>query len=406
MEKAGAVSWSAVTDSIRADNIEIDDNDDDNVDAKEESVNTTVMSMITGILTEKRKRARGRRRFYDDEDDQKSNDTETVDFAAISQVVGVDEVVLQKNLNQYKDDRNSLIADLIDVVYGENVEDMDIWNTIEMDTENKRAMFQQALYGHFNCVHLSVSNLVKHCSYIIARKRLQIDVQQMTDLMTSNIIDGRMFDKGDAEHYQKNGIFAKRFKGIPNCKLQHVRQLYTAVKKWKYVEWKQVAVESKEEEKEDAVDDEDIQKQMKSDQPDVYAIGKRFNFWQRRKDDYVQAKFKDLKEEMLNTPLLSVHFQGIKGWNALMKIVDAMAGTKAALKIISNGTYNASAHLSFRHSLCGICTCSRPRPIPLSHQKGQTLRSQTSLRFEDLYALYEVMCCILYHSAESRQSGN
>ena len=85
METAGTSSWSAVTDSARADNIDIDDNDD----AKEESVNTTVMSMITGLLTEKRKRARGRRRFHGDDDDEKWDDTETVDFAAISQVISV-----------------------------------------------------------------------------------------------------------------------------------------------------------------------------------------------------------------------------------------------------------------------------------------------------------------------------
>ena len=79
--------------------------------------------------------------------------------------------------------------------------------------------------------------------------------------------------------HSKNGIFAKRFKGIPGCKLQHVRQLYTAVRKWKYVEVKEVAVESKEEEKEDEGVEEDNVEQIKADQPDVYAIGKQFLYW-------------------------------------------------------------------------------------------------------------------------------
>ena len=338
METAGISSWNDVTDAIDADDIDnIEANGDD--DEKEESVDVSVMRLITGILTEKRKRARGRSRFRDDEDDEKSDDTETVDFAAMSQVIGVDEVVLRKSFNQYKEDRNSLIADLIDVVYGENVEDMSIWNAIQMGNEEKNVLFRHALYGHFNCVQLNVPNLVKLCVHIIARKRLQIDIEGMTDLLNTNTIDGRMFDKGDPEHYQKNGTFSNRFKAVPNCKVQHVRQLYTAVKKWKYVEWKEVVVESKEEEKEDTVnDDDDVEEQTNSDQPDVYAIGQRFNFWQRKHNDYVQAKYKDLKEEMLQSSLLSVHFQGISGWNALMKIVEAMIATKAALKIKSNGT--------------------------------------------------------------------
>ena len=320
------------------DAIQRDDGDDD--EEKQDTVHEEVISMVSDIQIGKRKKARSRSRFRDDPEETKSDEAQTVDFAAMSQVVGVDEVVLQKNLNQYKEDRNSLIADLIDVVYGEDEEKMDIWNAFEMDAENKRTVFQQALYGHFNCFQLNVANLVKHCSYIIARKRLQIAVEPMTEIMTTNGIDGRMFDKEDTEHHQKNGAFSNRFKAVPDCKVQHVRQLYTAVKKWKYVEWKEVTVDSKEDEKEDVVDDNEVDEENETDQPDVYTIGKRFNYWQRNMNDYVQAKFKDLKEEMLQSPLLSQYFPGIQGWNRLMKLVEALIGTKEALKIKSSG--NAS----------------------------------------------------------------
>ena len=336
MEMAGATSWSVVNSAIRGDSmIEHDDE-------KRESVDLAVMTMITEMLTKKRQTARGRSRFRDNEDEEKSDNTATVDFAAMSQVVGVEEAVLQKSLGVYKKDRQLLIGDLIDVVYGEDNEKMSIWNSFDMDAETKRKVLRQALHGHFHCFQLNVSNLAKICLRIIARKRLEIsvDLQRMTHFMTANGIDGRMFDKGDPEHYQNNGTFSKRFKAVPGCKVQHVRQLYTAVRKWKYVEWKKVTVESKESEIED---DDPVEKQTKSDQPDVYTIGKRFNFWQRRNDDYVQAKFKDLKEETLQSPLLSVHFQGIKGWNALMNAVEAMIRTKAALKITSNGY----VHISF-----------------------------------------------------------
>ena len=57
-------------------------------------------------------------------------------------------------------------------------------------------------------------------------------------------------------------------------------------------------------------------------------------------------------------------------------------------------------------SVVNLHVLSRPCPIPLPHQKGRAIRLQTPMRCQDLYGLYEDMCRILCHTAESRQRGN
>ena len=331
MKMVGSTSWTEVTEGIGRDDADYDDDD-----AKRAP---SAMNMMTEMLKEKK--GRGRSRFRDVEDDEKTIKTLKVDFAAMSAAVGIEEKVLSEGLSEYKNDRNKLIGDLVDVVYGDGSEKQPIWSTLKMDNGQKDMVFQKALYEHFRCIHLNTNNFTKLCRYIVERKKLQIDVERMEKLMNNNNIDGRMFDKGDAEHYQKNGIFAKRFKGIPDCKLQHVRQLYTALKKWKFVEIKEVTV--KEEEKEDEIAEEaaadDDAVIQTTDQADVYAIGKQFLYWksQRGHPDYVKAKFKDMKEEVMQSEALSQCSMTMKQWNTMMQIVNVMTGTKAALQIKSNG---------------------------------------------------------------------
>ena len=337
MKMTGASSWDSVKCDIIGDHVADDDSDEDEDEDEKDSVNTLLMSTVTSILTSKKRR--GRWRFEDEEDEQPAL-SQFVDFAAMSLAVGFDEKALRDGLNEYEQDRDALIGDLIDVVYGEKAEDSAIWEKLGIDDAAKSTVFSNALFRYFEGTHLNTANLLKLFRFVIDRKRLQIDIEQMKGMMTTNNIDGRMFDKTDPEHYQNNGTFSKRFKMVPHCKVQHVRQLYTAVKKWKYVEWKEVAVESKEEEKEECeAEDNVVEEQVHSGQPDVYAIGKRFLFWksQRKKKTYIEAKHGNMKEEVLQNPLLSVHFPGIKGWNKLVKIVNAMIGTKAALKVTSSG---------------------------------------------------------------------
>ena len=325
MKLTGSTSWKAITDVIRSDDL------DDDVYGNEESANMNVVSMVSGILATKTRR--GRNRFRDvDDDDEKTVIEDVLDFAAMADTVGVEEQSLRDGLAEYEKDRNKFISDLIDVIYSDDPTQCALWSKLELEDDAKGAIFQKTLYGHFKCVQLNTTNMSKLFRYIVGRKRLQIDMERMNEMLITNNIDGRMFDKNDAEHYQKNGIFAKRFKGIPDCKLQHVRQLYGTMKKWKYVEVKKVVVEAKEEEEEEDVEEEEVASE-------VYTIGKRFVFWksQRTKKDYVEAKYKDMKEEMLQSPLLSVHFPGISTWNRILAKVNALVGTKAALKISSNG---------------------------------------------------------------------
>ena len=331
METTGFKSWKSVTDAIHGDD-------------EKQSANTTLLDTVTSVLVDKNKK--GRTRFRDQEEEYKSASNDAVNYTAMARTLGVDEKLLREGLDGY--DRDSIISALVDVVYGENMEELPIWTAFEMEimeNKEKRMKFQNVLYRNFCSFQLSTANLMKLSRYIVERKDLQIDAVQMEKVMTSGSVDGRMFDKSDAEHYQSNGSFSKRFKSVPDCKRQHVGQLYTAVRKWKYVEVKKVVIESKEEEKEDDIVTQvngqqtksEEQEQVTSEQPVVYAIGKPFNFWQEQHDDYVKAKYKDMKEEALYSPLISKAFPGQKGWKAFMKAVAAMIRTKAALKITSTG---------------------------------------------------------------------
>ena len=334
-------TWTMVNDTIEKilrDDINESDSDIDRDDEKmeiEEVDDAAVINMVNSLLRQKSKIAPSRSRFCEIDHDTKANHITLDDSAMISREFGIHKKTLRQILNVYNGDRNSLISNLIDIVYGKDGANIFIWNSIEMDTQEKRAAFQRILHGYFHCTQLNVDNLVKMCRHIIARKRLQIGVEEIAEVLTTNKIDGRMFDKKDSVHYENNGTFTKRFKGSPNCNAQHVRQLYRALNKWKYVEWKEVVVESKEEEKE--VEQDDVVEEAKPEHVDVYTVGKRFDFWLRNHSDYLQAKYKDLKEEVLQSPSLSAYFSGINRWNNLVNTVEAMRRTKYALNISSNG---------------------------------------------------------------------
>ena len=301
--------------------------------------------LINSILTEKRKKlkiGRGDGRYRDNEEDRKLDTVQSVDFSAISKVVDVDEVVLREGLSDYENDRDRFIGDLIDVVYGENVQEMKIWNSLKMEDDAKRAVIHSILFGHFECIQLNTANLIKLSVYIIDRKRLQINSDALKQEVMTNDIDGRMFDKTDQKHYQNMVKFSKRFKSAPNCKAQHLRQLYTALKRWRYVEPKVQTVQKQEEEQVEieANDDENEEIPLfEPDQPpDVYEIGRRFYFWDshRKHPDFVPPKYGNMKEEIFNSPLL-VGMITITAWNALTALIERIMGSDAAHQLSSNG---------------------------------------------------------------------
>ena len=339
--------------------------------------------LINSILTAKREKlkiGRGDGRYRDNENDQKSEIVQIVDFTAISNLVDVDEVVLREGLSDYEKDRDRFIGDLIDVVYAKNVNEMKLWSALKMEDDAKRAVFHGILFGHFDCIQLNTANFIKLSVYIIDRKGLQIDFDALYQEVTTNDIDGRMFDKTDREHYQNMGKFSKLFKSAPNCKAQHLRQLYTALKRWQYVEYKMQKVKQQEEEHaQDTKEDENDEVIFfEPDQPlDVYEIGRRFYFWDshRKHPDFVAPKYENMKQEVLNSPLLSGLIT-IRAWNELTAVIERMVDFEVALQISSNGQSEYMYHLKKRE------------PIDANHIRSLKLYTD----FTDLSAKF---CAIL-----------
>ena len=320
--------------------------DNDDTYHEDELSQSNELEKINEILTAKMEKlpfGRDDRRYRDNVDDDESNADQSVDFVTMAPKAGVDEMVLRQGLKEYANDRHRLMSALVDVVYAEDTTKTEIWSKLKMDDNLKAAVFCSILHGHFKSTQLNTDNLIRASTMFIGRKRLQIDIDVLIDVITTNGIDGRMFDKTLSESYENNGTFSKRFKGLSGCKVQHVRQLYTALRKWKYVEVKQQVemkqddetVDEKQDEKED---EKELVYGQENEQHDVYEIGKRFYFWDshRKHPDYVAAKYQNMKEEVLNNPLFAGLID-IRAWNALTVAITALLATERALRIFSNG---------------------------------------------------------------------
>ena len=296
------------------------------------------MQIIHQILASKTKKLdfqRDDRRYRDNDEDQDFIVDQEVDFVTMAERVGVDEAVLREGLGEYDKKRDQLIEVLIEVVYSENTTSTEIWSKLNVEDDAKEQLLRDILHGHFKSTQLSTDNLLKASRFIITRKRLQIDIDVLTDVVSTNGINGSLFDKTAKDSYENNGTFSKRFKGVNGCKVQHVRQLYTALRKWKYVKPKH-DVEMKQDE--EVEDEKEAVYGLQDDQQDVYEIGKRFYFWDshRKHPDYVAAKYSNMKEEVLNNPLFA-GLTDIRAWNALTAAIGALLGTEKALRICSNG---------------------------------------------------------------------
>ena len=290
-----------------------EDQSDDNAD------DTNKMEVITEILKAKQmkfKFERGVRRYGDDEESVKcigATVNKSVDFGALSKCVGIDAIVLGESLREYRTNRDQLICDLMDVVYAANPETEMIWSALNAEDNAKNQVFRDALHAHFKSTDLNNANFLKMSKIVIERKMLKINANAFESVVTSENIDGKMLDKSNKESYRNMVSFSNLFKSAPDCYGQHLRQLYTAIRKWKHIQQKTVevkqpeeTVEHKDDEKGD--DDQDTNNEPVAEcGPDVYEIGKRFYFWEkyRKHPDFVQAKYDNMKEEILNSPLVS-----------------------------------------------------------------------------------------------------
>ena len=358
--------------------------DDDEKNAIDVDVSESKrVNLINVILSEKRKKlqiGRGDKRYRDNGDHEKSGAVRTVDFTAISRTVSVDEAVLREGLSEYEKDRDRFIGDLVDVVYAENADEMKLWSALKMEDDAKRAVFHSILFGHFDCIQLNTANLIRLSMYILTRKALEIDGDALKQEIMTNDIDGRMFDKTDQKHYQNMVKFSKRFKSVSNCKAQHLRQLYTALRKWRYVEPKvQTAQGQEEEQVDDSKEDENENDTFleAGQPPDVYEIGRRFYFWNshRKHPDFVAPKYDNIKQEVLNSQLF-VGMLTIATWNALTTLIATMISSDAALKLSSNGQSEYMYNLKKRE------------PIDANHLRSLKLYTD----FTDLCAKF---CAIL-----------
>ena len=298
--------------------------------------------LVADILRKKQQKLqfrRGDRRYRDVEYGQSASE-KIVDFPAMAQVVGVEEKVLRDGLSEYEQDRDRLIGDLIDVVYGENVDEMAIWKTLKIDDDRKRVIFRQILYDHFKCTQLRTENMIKMCCVVVKRMDFEIDTDELQNVLKSNGIDGRIYDKTNQQTYQSVNDIAKKFKSIPNCKGQHIRRMYNVVKKWKYVKSKEEkAVKKQEETVDDGKEDEkEVVDDDQYERPSVYEIGKQFYFWDSLKGHqrYVKAKYVNMKEELLYSPLLD-GLVSLRSWDQLTKDIAVILATEYAQRITSNG---------------------------------------------------------------------
>lgn len=71
---------------------------------------------------------------------------------------------------------------------------------------------------------------------------------------------------------------------------------------------------------------------------DVYDIGKRFMYWetQRQNKNYIEAKYRDVKEELFESPVLA-GLMTRRGWDQLTETVQVRINTKSAKLRQSNG---------------------------------------------------------------------
>ena len=299
---------------------------------------TKLIADILRAKQQKLKIRRGNMRYLETEYGQSASE-KMIDFATMAQVVGVDEVALGEGLSAYEKDANRLIGDLIDVLYGEDVEDMDIWKTLKVDDDRKNDIFPQILYDHFKCTQLSTGNMIKICTVTVQRMEFQIDIDVLNEVLTNNRIDGRMYDKANPETYQSVNVFAQKFKSFTDCNGQNIRRMYNVIRKWKFIKSKTKAVDEQKEEVDDGKEDEKEAVDDDTNQrPTVYEIGKQFYFWDslKRHPNYIKAKYQNMKEEVMHSPLLD-GLVSVRAWNKLTRDIAVILATEYALRITSNG---------------------------------------------------------------------
>ena len=169
-----------------------------------------------------------------------SNKSDLLDFAAMSETVGVGELVLREGLKDYQLDRDRLISELIDVVYGEEEQKMDIWRKLKVKQDRKMEIFQDSLHYYFDCIQLNSVNFVKICDKMVRRLFLRIDVRKLAQKMSAMDLDETF---KNSEQFLNYKTFRELFRSSQQCSDKDVAALYEALVEWKYVEQGQHVVD-------------------------------------------------------------------------------------------------------------------------------------------------------------------
>lgn len=206
------------------------------------------------ILTSQNKRKKRQALLMDLLKDilQSANKVESLDFDAISEVTGVDDSILRDGLEEYERDRDQLYSDLIDVVYGDDNDKMEIWGKLKMDDGVKMRFFRDLLHLYLDCTQLSARNLVKICDKINHRLFLKIDLQQMDQRMNSMDLDGAFWS---GQNFLDRTVFKNLIGNSQNTQ-SGVETLYEAILEWKYVEGNRSSVEYDDEKRQETNDKE------------------------------------------------------------------------------------------------------------------------------------------------------
>ena len=163
-----------------------------------------------------------------------------LDFAAMSATADVQESLLRDGLKDYLMDSDRLIGDLIDVVYGEEEEKMEIWHKLKEEDEKKVQIFRDLLHQYYDCMQLNSENFLKICDKFIRRLLLQINIPELVKKMHSDDVDVTFTNN---KRFLDLKSFKELFKSMRKCSDNDTESLHNALVEWKYVERNKDAVD-------------------------------------------------------------------------------------------------------------------------------------------------------------------
>eukprot|EP01083_Nonionella_stella_P200706 734775_1 len=345
-------------------------------------------------------------------------ETSVIDYAKMSNILHKRDITiamqdLRSAFSAYTGDRNNndkdmLIADVIDAYYDDT--SLPLSNGISItslgsDYAHRHTIYGIILFEYFEKRDINVANFVKLTEKLMAKYYPAIDLPAFVEAAMSANINGSIFIKGNAEH--KSSLqFAKIFKSVKGYKKKKLTDLYKRINSsWDHIEIErkddkiasnateitrereeckqpkttaqnkkqfEAELENVEMKDDDACDDVEIEiKQdefesqdnsnlstQQSERHDIYDTGNQFYYWHsyRHHPRYIEAKYCDLKEEMLNNPVRCLE---LSQWRSLQTECKTDIATDVARNIKSNGFWEnmykiAKFTLFSIHHLCAL----------------------------------------------------